>query len=231
MREALVMDSLKALIFDLDGTLYHQGPVRRAVLMRILRDHAARPIEGIRTLVALRVFRQAQEQLRSGTQSASDLSRLQIDWAARRSGMGKERIQRSLARWMVQEPLPFLAASRRSGTVELLQLAQDCGLQLGVLSDYPAEQKLISLGIRKYFDVVVAAQDREVQRFKPDPAGLLVALSRLRVCASDVLYIGDRADVDGLAASRAGVRSIILNRRENFDRVAALLPAHQVVHS
>jgi FMN phosphatase YigB (HAD superfamily) len=51
------------------------------------------------------------------------------------------------------------------------------------------------------------------------------------VCASDVLYIGDRADVDGLAASRAGVRSIILNRRENFDRVAALLPAHQVVHS
>jgi FMN phosphatase YigB (HAD superfamily) len=225
------MDSLKASIFDLDGTLYHQGPVRRAVLMRILRDHAGRPVDSIRTLRALQVFRQAQERLRSAAPSESDLSRLQIEWAERRSGMAKERIQHCVARWMVHEPLPFLAASRRSGTVELLQLAKDCGLLLAVLSDYPAEQKLISLGIRKYFDVVVAAQDHEIQRFKPDPTGLLAALRRLRVRASDVLYIGDRAGVDGLVASRAGVRSIILNRRKNFDRVTALLPAREMVRS
>src|SRR5207248_3472505 len=39
---------LKALIFDLDGTLYRQGPLRRAIALRLLRAYALKPAEAVR---------------------------------------------------------------------------------------------------------------------------------------------------------------------------------------
>jgi FMN phosphatase YigB (HAD superfamily) len=66
------------------------------------------------------------------------------------------------------------------------------------------------MGIDGFFDVVVTAQDPEVQRFKPDPRGLETALRRLAVQKNEVLYVGNRADIVA-AASRAGIRHIILS--------------------
>ena len=70
-------------------------------------------------------------------------------------------------------------------------------------SDYPAEEKLAALGLRA--EVVVSATDPEVDRLKPDPRGLEVALARLGASAEHCLLVGDRDERDGEAARRAGV--------------------------
>jgi len=218
--------SLKALIFDVDGTLYEQGPVRRAILYRILRAHRTSPVQGLRTLRTLYAYRKAQEVLRENPSDSSDIASAQLLIAGRRMGVSAEIIAPCIARWMEQEPLPLLARSLRKGIVELLQEAKKCDLRLAVLSDYSADRKLAAMGLTRFFDVVVTAQDPEVQRFKPDPAGLELVLQRLAVRMSEAVYIGDREDVDAVAASRAGIQYFILSGRQGFGELSKLLIPH-----
>ena len=215
--------TLKALIFDVDGTLYDQGPVRRAMLYRLLRAHVTSPVRGLFTLQVLHAYRNAQETLRTTPPEWRDIASTQLQLAGRRVGMSAEVIAPFVARWIEHEPLPLLASSVRQGIVKLLQDARKCGLRLAVCSDYPADRKLAAMGIANLFDVVVTAQDAEVQRFKPDPAGLELTLRRLAVAKSDVLYIGDRAEVDALAASRAGIRHFILNGTHGVSELSELV--------
>src|SRR3954468_16033386 len=79
---------LKAIVFDVDGTLYRQGPLRRAMALRLLRTHVTRPAHGWRTLRALSAYRKAQEHLRTGAASA-DLAEAQLRMACERTSIDR----------------------------------------------------------------------------------------------------------------------------------------------
>lgn len=213
----------KALIFDVDGTLYDQAPVRRAMLYRLLRAHLGCPLQGLLTLRVLDAYRQAQEVLRKTSPASGDIADAQLLLAGRSLGMSAETIAPYVARWIEDEPLPLVASSLRKGILELLRQAKRFGLRLAVCSDYPADRKLRAMSIAQYFDVVVTAQDPEVQRFKPDPTGLEVTLHRLAVRKDEAVYIGDRTDVDAVAASRAGIQSFILNGMHSLSELSRLV--------
>lgn len=204
------MAELKALIFDVDGTLYRQSPVRRAMLFRLIGAHLKTPRKGFSTFKALRAFRRAQEGLRTQAGTFEDAATAQLKLACEWAGMKTEVMTPLVTRWMEREPLGLLAGALREGASEMLQAARDRGLRLGVFSDYPALEKLKAMKIAHFFDAVVTAQDPEVRRFKPDPRGLLVTLRRLGVESHEAFYVGDRAEVDGVAAMRAGIRCAII---------------------
>jgi HAD superfamily hydrolase (TIGR01509 family) len=207
---------LKALVFDLDGTLYRQEPLRRAMLVRLLRAHALHPLAGARTMRLLSAYRKAQEHLRMSPSSESgDLAAAQIRLACEWSGAQPEFATACVARWMEQEPLPILACHPQPGALEFLHACRQQGLRLGLLSDYPAHAKLSALGLDDLFDVVLTAQSADVGVFKPDPRGLLLVIERLGVSPSESMYVGDRAEVDASAAAAAGVPCAILSRRTN----------------
>jgi HAD superfamily hydrolase (TIGR01549 family) len=214
---------LKAIIFDLDGTLYEQSPVRRAMLYRILRANLTSPRQGMITLQALRSYRKAHEELRHLPPNSGEIARAQLILASKRAGLSPEILGSYVTRWMEEEPLSLLATWMRKGTLALLQGAKRSGLKLAVFSDYPADRKLAVMGIAGFFDVVVTAQDPEVQRLKPDPRGLEVTLQRLGVRSNEAVYIGDRADVDGEAASQAGIKHFILHGNQDFSELSQLL--------
>jgi HAD superfamily hydrolase (TIGR01549 family) len=217
---------VKALIFDVDGTLYEQGPVRRAMLFRILRAHLTSPLDGWFVLRALQAYRNAQEVLRTTGLESDDIAGAQLRLAANRVGARADIISSLVARWMEQEPLPLVASAVRKGILEFLKKAKKCGLQLAVYSDYPADRKLAAMGMAEFFDVVVTAQDPAIQRFKPDPTGLEVTLQRLGVRNDEAIYIGDRPDVDAIAAARAGVQSFILDKTHSVDQLSQVLISH-----
>jgi len=196
---------VRAMVFDVDGTLYPQGPLRRAMMLRLARAYWHSPLEGWTTLLGLRAYRREQERLRLTPSAGVDQK-------------GTEAIRR----WMEDEPLAFLRPLVYEGLAELLAAAKSDGLKLGVFSDYPAEKKLRTMELDKYFDVVVSAQDPEVQRFKPDPRGLEITLGRMGISNSDAVYVGDRADVDGAAAAGAGMRCAILGDYKEIMRLMCL---------
>ncbi len=222
---------IRALIFDLDGTLYTQGPVRRRMFQRLLAAHWNQPIQGLRTLRALQSYRRAQEHLRDSPKDPVDLAASQLLAACRECGMDRNALAQLVDHWMDRNPLDLLLAARKEGVVEILELGRRRGWKLAVLSDYPADQKLAAMGIREYFDAVVCAQDPAVGRFKPDPRGLLETLRRIEVEAGEALYIGDRAEVDGEAASRAGMACAVIGapgRRKHAANLVAVSTFHDL---
>jgi FMN phosphatase YigB (HAD superfamily) len=200
---------IKALVFDIDGTLYRQGPLRRAMLGRLASVHAVQPVRGWQTLRVLRAYRHAQEELRSSA-GTGDIADAQIALTCERTNVGRDAVVKCVARWMEQEPLPFLAKCLQPGVARFLESCRARGLRLAALSDYPAEAKLQALGLSGSFDLVLCAQSPEVNVFKPNPRGLLLALEALGSDRSEAMYIGDRVDVDAPTAAAAGVRCAIV---------------------
>jgi HAD superfamily hydrolase (TIGR01509 family) len=200
---------VKAVVFDVDGTLYRQGPLRRAMAGRLLRAHLLHPRRGRQTLRALSAYRRAQEELRTEP-AGSDLAGAQLHLAAARCGLDDASVRAHVAEWMETAPLDLVARLKQPGLDELLSDLRSAGVRLAVLSDYDAAGKLDALGIARYFDVVVTAQQPDVGVFKPHPRGLRVVLERLGVEPADALYVGDRVDVDAAAAAAAGVPCVIL---------------------
>jgi len=203
--------ALKAIVLDVDGTLYRQGKLRRLMLVRLLRAHLTRPVRGWRTARVLQAYRRAQEDLRD-LGIAEDIAGAQIRRTCERTRAESATVQEWVARWMEHEPLEFLAGCIQPGLGNFLTDCNARGLRLATLSDYPAAAKLEALGIASFFDVALSAQDPAIDCFKPNPRGLLIALERLGAAPSESLYVGDRLDVDAPTARAAGVECAILTR-------------------
>lgn len=202
-------DQVRAVVLDVDGTLYQQGPVRRAMMARLARAHWRRPMSGLSATRILAAYRRAQESLRASA-FEGDVSTAQVEMAAQQSGVDAATVVACVDQWMETVPLDLVAASARDGLADALDAMAAGGLKLAVVSDYPPHRKLEALGIADRFDTVVSAQDERVRAFKPNPRGILVALADLGVGPAEALYVGDREDVDAPAAAAAEVRCALI---------------------
>jgi HAD superfamily hydrolase (TIGR01549 family) len=214
---------LKAIVFDVDGTLYRQSPLRRAMLYRLLLHAVSNPTSAIATFRALTAYRRAQEDLRD-VHVEGPLAAEQLRLASEQSGQSGEVVARIVARWIDHEPLRRLERFVEPALRTLLETARRRGLRLGVFSDYPAAAKLEAMRLAEFFDVVVTAQDAAVNCFKPNPSGLVEALRQLETSPSDALYVGDRHDVDGPAAQAAGVPCVIIGQRGDTNASKGWIP-------
>lgn len=106
---------LKAVIVDVDGTLYRQGSVRRGVLCQLLREHVRQPGRGLLTLRVLRAYRKAQETLRTMQSNYGDLAERQLGLACEWTGLDRGIAKLYITRWMEREPLRFMARSLYAG--------------------------------------------------------------------------------------------------------------------
>lgn len=196
---------MKAVIFDVDGTLYDQRKLRIRLLFDMLRSALRRPAV-VSDLNVIRNFRKAREQL--GASGAARIARGQFLVGSRLARTSPERVRRLVDQWMVNQPLAHLPDCRYDGVGEFFDYLRSCDARIGVFSDYPAEAKLAALGLTA--DVVLSAEDQDVDRLKPDPTGLRVAADRLGLPVGACMMIGDRDDKDGECARRAGMTYLIM---------------------
>jgi HAD superfamily hydrolase (TIGR01549 family) len=196
----VIAHGYKAVVFDVDGTLYRLRPLQRAMQIHFLRGHWHRPREAWQVHRAVSAYRRAIDDLREVPADGRDLKVRQIEIAARISSLPEESVRERVRRWMEEEPLAFLRRFQFEGIVEVLGEFKGRGVRLGVFSDFPARNKLSALGIEEFFDVVLSAHDAGVQRFKPEPRGLRIALEQLGVEPEEAIYVGDRPSIDGVAA-------------------------------
>jgi len=94
------------------------------------------------------------------------------------------------------------------------------GIKLGVVSTKTRariEEFLTQKGLFEFFDIIIGGGD--VSNPKPDPEGILTAVSKLGVGPEACLYVGDSI-TDALAAQRAGLAFAAVltgtTRREDF---------------
>lgn len=190
---------IRVVVFDVDGTLYDQGPLRRRMVREILLYCLARPTK-ISLLRTIHEFRKSREQL--ADEEADSISRAQFERPASRLGVSPKSVETIVEEWMFERPLRHLRACRYEGVAEVFSRLKETGRAVAAFSDYPAAKKLRALELET--DLVVTAMDPEVDRLKPHPAGLLQVMELARAEPTQVLLVGDRDERDGECARRAG---------------------------
>ena len=168
------------------------------------------PREGLTTLRRLKRFREVREELRELGRAEESLEALQYSRPAELLGEPEAAVRATVTEWMLERPLRHLAGARRSGTRELFDTARERGIEVGVFSDYPAPAKLAALGLDAGVSLTLCATDEAINAFKPHPAGFQNACERWGFEPHEVLYVGDRADVDHAGATAAGLESVLV---------------------
>ena len=172
MLPAPVASLIRAVLLDLDGTLYHQAPLRWRMLLELgLSPLTSGPRAAARTLRHLRTFRHVREELRELGCPAEPLEELQYSETAKRLGDEAQAVRETVLEWMHRRPLRHLPPHRRADLPAFLDAQRERGLELGVFSDYPAPDKLEALGIADRFSLTLCATDPAINAFKPHPRG------------------------------------------------------------
>lgn len=193
------------VVFDLDGTLYRQAPVRRAMVVDLLR-HGGTPGR-YRRFKILHHFRKLREDL--AIEAPKDFEDLLFSRLAARTGYERPFLTGLVREWMEERPLIHLKAAVVAGARDVIAMLRRHGVSVAVWSDYPVEAKLKTLDIT--VDDMLSASDDEIRALKPDPTGLHLAMDRAGARPSATLMVGDRLSRDGAAAATAGVDFLLRN--------------------
>jgi len=192
---------VRLVAFDVDGTLYRQRSLRLKMARELLLHMITK-----RDLDAIRVvgtYRRIRERL--ADEEVSDFDARLVAETAKATSRSPERVRSIVEEWIAVRPLPHLRGCVYPGVAQLFAGLRRSGRAIGILSDYPATAKLAAMGLAA--DHVVAASD--VGMLKPHPKGLQSLMSLAGATASETVLVGDRAERDGRAGERAGVRTLI----------------------
>ncbi|GIZ53239.1 HAD family hydrolase [Noviherbaspirillum aridicola] len=198
--------SIKAVLFDLDDTLWPIVPViRRAE--DLMYDWLQRHAPQVAQRVSIEGMRQRrQELMRTDPVYQLDLRRLRhavLAEAFRETGEDEALAEHAMAVFSkarnevepYEDVLPVLGRLRSRH-------------RLGTISNGVAD--LGTIGLAHLFDASVAAW--HFGKAKPDPAIFAAACDALEVAPADALYVGDDLLLDVQGAQRAGMRAAWLRR-------------------
>ncbi|WP_162055636.1 HAD family hydrolase [Pontibacter pamirensis] len=206
--EPTIPDKTKVVIFDVDGTLYHQPKLRKRMLRALLAYYALRPWR-VKEVLILHHFR-AEREKRSGS-ACSSLEDGQYAWCAQKGNYPLDKVRQVVGYWMFRFPNQYLQACLYPGISTLFDTLRNHNIKIAIYSDYKAHDKLKAMNLQA--DLVVSSTDPEVDRLKPDPKGLLYITGKLQVDPSECLFIGDRQELDGESAIRANMPYLIVDRK------------------
>ena len=188
--------SLRAVLFDLDGTLIHSLPDLVAAVNRLLAGEGRGPLDS--------------EVVKAMVGDGADALVTRAFAAA--GGLPGPDVAPFLARFLADyEPRSAETTVVWPGVMETLAGLRDSGLALAVCTNKPSKataEVLASLDLGRFFDLVVGADDTPA--LKPDPLHVTLILDRLGVRPAEAVMVGDSRN-DILAARRAGVRSVALS--------------------
>ncbi len=181
---------LKAIVFDLDGTLINtledlQGSVNAALETFSMPP---RTLDEVRTRVGNGIFKLIERAVPDGT----DEETVQAVFTAFRADYAVRYKDKSA---------PY------SGISELLRELKNRGIKTAVVSNkaHPMAKGLCEDRFGDLLDAVFG--ESETMPKKPDPQMVCAALEAIKVTKEETLYVGD-SEVDHKTAANAGVRSV-----------------------
>lgn len=196
---------IRLVAFDVDGTLYDQKPLRLRMAARLGLHCLAGA--SLRSAGVLKTYRRLREDMAEA--ETEDFEHALVGAVARRHGVAPGIVRTLASEWMEIRPLSALAACRFPHVDTLFERIRTSGRDIGVLSDYPAKDKLGALSLRAHHMVCA----REVGVLKPHPRGLQRLMAMAGATPAQTVLIGDRIERDGEAARRAGAYSLIRSRK------------------
>lgn len=182
---------VRAVLFDLDGTLLDTAPDMGAAINALLHEESLPPLSAERI----------RPHVSHGSNGLVRLAFGDADPIAFESR--RQRFLTLYAACLTQGTRPF------AGMLELLRVLEVAGIAWGVVTNKPGwltDPLLAHLALAERAACVVSG-DTLPQR-KPHPAPLLHAARQLAVDPADCVYVGD-AERDVTSASAAGMHAVV----------------------
>ncbi len=227
--------SIRAVFFDLDGTLLDHAGAAIAAAKRRIRSEVPRVTpEALRSAVAewfrleehymnrfLRGALTFEEQRRYRTSDMLNaLGRHLPDSIESRDDWFNEYLAYYEAEWkLFPDAKQLLVDERNSLGCE----------RLGVITNGDSAQqrkKLTATGLDQFLSIVVISS--EVGVAKPTPEIFATAAIQCEMAPSEIAYVGDRQDTDAEAASAAGLFGIWLDRNKTGAQPSTLPTIHSL---
>lgn len=185
------IQGLKAIVFDLDDTLYSEKEYVRS---------------GFRAIAD--TFPQVK-QMEEKLWQAFEQKKSAIDEVLAAEGLYTDELkQKCLSVYRFHQPNIHLYDSAR----ELLQQLRTDGYKLGIITDGRPEgqrAKILSLGLEELVDhIIVTDELGGVEYRKPNKVAFVKMREALGVAFEDMCYIGDNLKKDFVAPQILGIRSI-----------------------
>ena len=210
---------VRAVLFDLDGTLLDTVPDLHAAVCAMLADlgRPALPEEAVRSYVGRGIANLVKRVLADSLDAAEDDSPAPAEALAS--------FRRHYARENGRRTQLF------PGAREGLEAIRAKGLPMAVITNKAeafTRPLLEMTGLAEFFSVVVSGDN--LPRHKPDPMSLVWTCGRLGVSPTDALFIGDSVN-DFLAARAACCRVFLLPYGYNEGRDVQELDCDAIVPS
>ena len=206
----------KAVVFDLDGTLYYQKRLRIKMAWMLLSFYLCH-FWRIKDLFIIKRFREVREHwdeldrdksTGSRDEGAQDLETAQYKYLADLMHVSEDRVKGVIETWMYDKPLKTVYETRDRDLLEMIEEIKNRGQKVFIFSDYPIEDKLNVLGL--VTNGTYAATDRRLNELKPSPKGLKLIMEDTGFLPEDIIMVGDRMSRAGMAAENAGCDYLIL---------------------
>ncbi len=103
----------------------------------------------------------------------------------------------------------------------ILDYLYSMGIKLGLITDGPpASQynKIMALGLRKYFDVIIVTDELGVNYRKPHPKPYLLVLKILNVKPQESIFVSDSDQKDLAGAKAIGMWTVLVDRYNTYKK-------------
>lgn len=185
---------IKAVAFDIDGTLY------RAIDLSI----RITPLFFAHNQFFLK-YGLVRKILRKNS-VCSDFTKEQARLMALKLHCTTEKAQEKLDKIVYKGfSKYFHSISPCRGSIELIHKLKNNGYKIGLLSDFPPEQKGDIWGIKEICDVCIGTE--EIGALKPSSIPFIKLAELLQISPEEVLYVGNSHKYDVIGANQAGMKT------------------------
>lgn len=197
-------DRIRAVVFDVDGTLYNQTKVRVQMAKELFTYYMKNPGRKKELRILYEFRKQREGMIRKVN---VNLEETQYRIVAERMKVTYDEVYHIVVRWMYNEPLRYVYRYKYGWVDYVIQKLYEKSIKMAFYSDYPLKEKLEVLNIE--CDNVFCSTDRVIDELKPSLKGLMVIAEKLELESAGILIIGDRDDRDGEGARMAHMPYII----------------------
>lgn len=190
---------IAAIGFDVDGTLYHAPDAMSVEVGKILIQKAAESLSQDPDDLAEEYIKR-RDELRSNTATLNSF------------GLDGERIFQevwdgiAIEKYVVKDTRLVTMLNKLKKKYKLFLISNGTGSQI--------ERKLKFLGLDYHdFDPRIYCYDQGW--IKPEPSPFLAAIESLGLKSEEIVYVGDREDIDIEGAQTVGMRTIFVGGRKS----------------
>lgn len=188
------LSNIKAVAFDIDGTLYRAWKLNFRMCLYFI-PHS--------------IFFLKYGLVRNAIRKISPIENfkeVQADLMAKKLHCSREEAQERLDKVVYRGLEKFFKKIKPcKGSIEFIHRLKDAGYKIGILSDFPPEQKGNIWGIKDLCDVVIGSEDAGA--LKPDTVPFEALVKGLNLPAEQILFVGNSHKYDVIGSKKVGMKA------------------------